>query len=275
MPSNYGQSLIVEQDPTAAGHRFELAGREVHIWTTPLDAPDPMVAHSMAILSSDETKRMRSFRFEHLQRSYAVSQGFWSTLLGRYASVAPTEVQFSYASKGKPSLAGISARIAFNSAHSAGLGLYAVTTDCEVGVDIEHARDLPDMENIARQFFGSEEATDLLSLPAQKRIAGFYNCWTRKEAFVKAVGEGLFMPLDSFRVTLAPGQPAELMHVLHDRLEAGQWTLTDLTAKLAEGVTSLGCPPEQFAAALAYRDTPRPLAFRFAKSVRDIDPPVA
>jgi len=79
------------------------------------------------------------------------------------------------------------------------------------------------------------------------------------------------MPLDSFRVTLAPGQPVELMHVLHDRLEARQWTLTDLTAEVAEGVTDMGCEQKAFAAALAYRDAPRPLVFRFAKSVRDID----
>jgi len=261
---------MVEQLPAAAAQAFERTGREIHIWAVPLDAPDSIMACSVAILSSDEMERMQRFRFEHLQRSYAVSQGFLRALLGRYASVAPKEIQFSYASQGNPSLTGISPKISFNMAHSAGLGLYAVTTDCELGVDIEQARELRDMESIVRQFFGPEESQEFLALPAPMRIGGFYNCWTRKEAFIKAVGEGLYMPLDSFRVTLAPSQPVELMHVHHDRQEAGKWTLEDLTAAVAEGVTSLGCALAGFAAALAYRDAPRPLAFRFARSVRDI-----
>ena len=130
-----------------------------------------------------------------------------------------------------------------------GLAVFAFTIGCRVGVDIEQIRGLlQDMQSIASRFFCSEEATELMSLIADQRELGFYLCWTRKEAYIKAIGDGLSASLDSFRVTLRPGQPARFIHLADGRGSAEEWTLTDL--QLAPN----------YAAALAYHDMERPVA---------------
>src|SRR5208282_2181592 len=116
-------------------------------------------------------------------------------LLGHYLGVAPGGIEFSYGPKGKPRLAA-PVDVRFNISHSGGLALFAFTLDCEIGVDVEHIRPLRDMQEIASRFFCAEEATELMSLPAHGREQAFYLCWTRKEAYLKAVGEGLSEPID-------------------------------------------------------------------------------
>ena len=175
-----------------------------------------------------------------------IARGLLRTLLGRYLQVSPASIVFKYGSKGKPALAG-PAGIDFNVSHSGGLAVFAFTADCEVGVDVERIRPRPDMQGIANRFFCSEEAAELMSLTAGQREHGFYLCWTRKEAYIKASGDGLSVPLDSFRVTLRPGQPARFVHVANDPTASTEWSLHDL--HLAAG----------YAAALAYRDAERPI----------------
>ena len=125
--------------------------------------------------------------------------------------------------------------------------MFACTIGCKVGVDIEQIRGLRDMQSIAGRFFCSEEATELMSLIADQRELGFYLCWTRKEAYIKAMGDGLSARLDSFRVTLRPGQPARFIHLADGSSSAEEWTLHDL--QLAPN----------YAAALAYHDMERPV----------------
>ena len=113
--------------------------------------------------------------------------------------------------------------------HSEGLALYGFTRDHEIGVDIEHIYDIPEMEQIAEQFFSVRENAVFHGLPESKRKEAFFNCWTRKEAFIKAVGDGLSRSLDSFEVSLLPGKPAHLLCVGNDPLEASRWHLRELT----------------------------------------------
>ena len=167
-------------------------------------------------------------------------------LLGHYLNSPPGDIQFSYGAKGKPSLA-VSARVQFNMSHSGDLAMFAFTLDCEIGVDVEAIRPMPDMEVVAERFFCAEETAELMSLPAGQRDDAFFLCWTRKEAYIKATGEGLSTPLDAFRVTLRPGEPARFVHFALDPVAAQAWSLHDLK------------PALQYAAALAYRDAPRPL----------------
>jgi 4'-phosphopantetheinyl transferase len=155
---------------------------------------------------------------------------------------------FSYGPRGKPSLAAPE-RLRFNLAHSADVTLLAFTLDCDVGIDVEQLRSVPKMPNIARSFFCKEEVQELLALPATDRVRGFFRCWTRKEAYVKAVGEGMSVPLDSFCVTLSPGDPPRIVHLRHDRVAAKAWTLHTLDFD----------PAGAYAAALAYNDAPRPV----------------
>ena len=225
---------------------YQLWGRTVHVHAVRLQAPDGVIEKFRALLSPDETARAGRFRFERLQRSFVLGRGSLRVLLGHYLNSPPRDIQFSYGANGKPSLAG-PAHIRFNASHSGGLALFSFTFDCEIGIDVEAIRPMPDIEDIAKRFFSAEETAELMSLPADEREQGFFLCWTRKEAYIKATGEGLSAPLDSFRVTLRPSEPARIVHFAGDPTAAQSWTLHDLA--LDPG----------FVGALAYRDAPRPL----------------
>ncbi|MGI8990834.1 MAG: 4'-phosphopantetheinyl transferase family protein, partial [Bryobacteraceae bacterium] len=223
-----------------------LTGRGVHVWPFRIYGSDALAAEFLKVLSPDERERAARFRFERLQRSFILTRGALRILLGHYLETSPAGIQFEYGAKGKPHLAAPS-RIEFNVSHSGELALFAFTLDCELGVDVEQIRPMPDMRAIAAQFFHEEEAAELMTLPASRREHAFFLCWTRKEAYIKAIGDGLSAPLDGFRVTLRPGEPARFIHLARDTDAAATWTLHDLDLDL------------QYAAALAYRDSPRPL----------------
>jgi 4'-phosphopantetheinyl transferase len=225
---------------------YELPGKVVHVWPISIQAPDSVVERFQPLLSPDETDRAARFRFENLRHSFILARGALRILLARYLKSLPQAVAFTYGSKGKPALAP-PARLQFNASHSGDLALFAFTMDCEIGIDVEVIRPMPDMENIAKRFFCAEEAAELLSLPDGQREHGFFLCWTRKEAYIKATGDGLSAPLDAFRVTLRRGDPAVVVHLAGDPVAAQAWTLHDLQ------------PGPGFAAALAYRDEPRSL----------------
>jgi len=225
---------------------FELTGRAVHVWPVSIQAPVPVVDRFRSLLSADETARSARFRFEHLQHSFILARGALRILLGRYLNTPPRDLEFRYGSKGKPALAE-SAALQFNASHSGDLALFAFTMDCDLGVDIEAVRPMPDMEDVTRRFFCPEETAELMALPDGHRDQGFFLCWTRKEAYIKATGEGLSAPLDAFRVTLRPGEAARMIHLERDPIAAHAWSLHDLALD------------PRYAAALAYRDSPRPL----------------
>jgi 4'-phosphopantetheinyl transferase len=225
----------------------ELAGRDIHVWAVQLFAPDIVVERCFVILSPDERARAERFVFEHHRRAYVLSRGILRALLGRYISLHPADIQFSYGSKGKPHLSEFASAIRFNCSHSDGMALYAMTPHCDLGVDIEKIRPLQGMEQIAQCFFCPEEVRELLSLTPFEREVAFFRCWSRKEAYVKAVGDGLAIPLDGFRVTVTTGGPVEFVHFGNDRALANEWALHDFTAIAS------------YAAAIAYHEAPRPL----------------
>jgi 4'-phosphopantetheinyl transferase len=225
---------------------FELTGRAVHIWPVSIEGPVAVVDQFRSLLSADETARAARFRFEHLQHSFILARGALRILLGRYLNTSPRDLGFRYGAKGKPALTA-PASLQFNASHSCDLALFAFTMDCELGVDIEAVRFMADMEDVARRFFCAEETAELMALSPGQRDQAFFLCWTRKEAYIKATGEGLSAPLDAFRVTLRPGESARMIHLGRDAIAAQAWTLHDLT------------PDPRYAAALAYQDSPRPL----------------
>jgi len=197
-------------------------------------------------LSPDEKGRAGQFRFERDRDSFVVARGVLRILLGRYLNISPAGIPFKYGAKGKPAIAG-PAGIDFNMSHSGSLAVFAFTAGCPVGIDVERIRPLPDMQSIADRFFCSEEAAELMSLAPNQREHGFYLCWTRKEAYIKASGDGLSAPLNSFRVTLRPCQPARFIHLANDASASKAWSLHDLPLA------------SNYAAALAYRDAERPI----------------
>ncbi|HSY66146.1 MAG TPA: 4'-phosphopantetheinyl transferase superfamily protein [Terriglobales bacterium] len=229
-----------------SGHCIPLVDREVCFWPIHLERSTSALARCKAVLAPDEQKKAGRFRFEHLQHSFILARGCLRFLLSRYLQVSPNCIQFIYGPQGKPSLVP-PARITFNMSRSGRLAVFAFTTKCEIGVDVELIRAISDMPLIASQFFCPEEAAELLSLPYYQRAHAFFLCWTRKEAYVKAVGRGLSIPLDEFRVTLRPDEPARLVHLKRDIDAAKIWTLHSLI------------PTSQHAAAVAYKDEPRPV----------------
>ncbi len=205
-----------------------LGTRDVHVWRVSLDQPPATVERLRQILSLDEQARVDRFHFESDRQHFIVARGCLRTMLARYLQIAPNKIQFSYASHGKPELAISNAQtqpLNFNLSHSGGFALYAFTRVGEIGVDLEHVRPELAGADIARRFFSSSEVARLTRLPANVRHEAFFNCWTRKEAFIKAKGKGLSLPLDQFDVTLAPSEPAALLRTRWDEHEASRWSL--------------------------------------------------
>lgn len=206
-----------------------LAAGEVHTWRVPLDVPDAARRHLVGLLSDDERERAARFHHERDGAAFIAAHGALRLILGRYLHLDPAALRFRASAHGKPSLDGLAGTtLTFNLSHSHRLALIAVSTGREVGVDVEWMRaDLADMR-VAERFFSAHEVGVLRSLPAADRVRGFFNCWTRKEAYIKARGEGLSMPLHEFDVTLAPGEPARLLSTRADPCDAARWALAAL-----------------------------------------------
>jgi 4'-phosphopantetheinyl transferase len=181
-------------------------------------------------LSADERERAGRFHFSKDRQHYVAARGVLRDILGRYMGLAPQLIRFSYDSYNKPSLSAETGggTLQFNVSHSHGLALYALTNGREVGVDIEFVREDFTGLDIAENFFSPREVSALRALPPGERAVAFFDCWTRKEAYIKARGEGLSYPLRLFTVSLAPGQPAALLCTEDDPQEAARWSLLEL-----------------------------------------------
>ncbi len=210
--------------------RLSLDSGAVHVWRACLDQSSWPVERFRDTLDADERSRADRFHFSRDRERFIVARGVLRALLGRYLNRAPESLTFSYSAYGKPALAsepGADA-IRFNLSHSHGMALYAVTRGREVGVDLEFIRCDLEAEQIAERFFSHSEIVALRALPPGVRKYAFFLCWTRKEAYIKARGEGLSMPLDQFEVSLIPGEPAALLSTKPDSDEALRWSLRDL-----------------------------------------------
>ena len=188
---------------------------EYELFTTRLDLA-PRAVTALAEVLSDEEQQRASRLVVHGERArFIVARARLRQLLGARLGVSPGSVDFSYGARGKPALAArfADSGLRFNVARSEDIAVYAFALDREIGVDVEAVRELPDADEIAARCFSLRENEAYLALSARDRPLGFFNCWTRKEAFVKAVGEGLSHPLEGFEVSLAPGEPATILRV--------------------------------------------------------------
>jgi 4'-phosphopantetheinyl transferase len=203
----------------------------VHVWRVALDLPLPDVERLTARLSADERARASRFVFDRDRGRFTVARAALRTILARYLDRPANALVFDYTSHGKPFLRSEadSPDIRFNVSHAAGVALIAVALAREVGVDVEDVREGFAAGAIAERFFSPAEVDALQALPAADRTAGFFNCWTRKEAYVKARGEGLSLPLSVFDVSLTPGEPAALLAVRGNPLERTRWSLQALS----------------------------------------------
>ncbi|HEX3282861.1 MAG TPA: 4'-phosphopantetheinyl transferase superfamily protein [Pyrinomonadaceae bacterium] len=197
---------------------------EVHLWQASLEGRPADIFESF--LSADELARANRFHFAEDRTHFVVARGLLRNLLAAYLGIDCAALRFSYGVKGKPFvvLEG-QTQINFNLSHSHGRAAFAFTRGRELGVDLEYVKPDFDAESIATRFFSRSEVLALRTVPAEVRNQAFFNCWTRKEAYIKARGEGLSMPLDEFDVSLRPGEPAALLNNYREEREVKRWSM--------------------------------------------------
>jgi 4'-phosphopantetheinyl transferase len=221
-----------------------LGANRVDLWRVALNVEPACQAALGDLLSSQETQQACRFQFERDRRRYLVAHAALRTILSRYLGCDPHAVHYQVSSYGKPSLKG-HAGLHFNLAHSHELALIAVTALGEIGVDVEHIRALDGIDQLARVCFSEQEYQQFHALPNLEGQHAFFHCWARKEAYIKALGEGLSHPLQQFSVALLPTQSARMLSIDGSSEEAAQWTLqsvdlgAEYTAAFAVRATSV------------------------------------
>jgi 4'-phosphopantetheinyl transferase len=191
--------------PPAPG-KIGLPSADVHVWLLDLDQPDWLIGRLWETLDGQERARAARFVFSTDRAHYTAAHGLVRHVLAGYLGIPPADVIYGYGRHGKPYVVTADAPAAprFNMSHSANVCLCAVTLDREVGVDIERIRVDRDYRGIADRYFSPAERAAILALPVERLVPAFYDCWTRKEAHLKATGDGLGVPLNSFDVLLIP-----------------------------------------------------------------------
>jgi 4'-phosphopantetheinyl transferase len=226
----------------------QLAANQVHVWQIPLIAPE----HPTSILSDDELQRAHRFHFEKDRLRFVSARSALRNILASYLDLRPREVAFSYTPKGKPELAAYlhQPALQFNLSHSGDFALLALTLESRVGADIEVIDPERATEAIAARFFSPAEISMLEALPATEKVVAFFQCWTRKEAYIKALGEGLALPLDSFDVAFGPGVQPAMLGIRNTAEDPFRWRLYDIAS------------PRGYAAAIAVESQSEELHLR-------------
>ncbi len=208
-------------------NHLSIEPHQLHIWRVDLH-PSPQAAGiEREMLSPAETDRMEKFQFEPDRYRFIVSHCALRIILSRYLDIAPQQVQYQYTDKGKPSLVPATG-LFFNLAHSGELALVAVGLHSQIGVDVEFIRMVDDLDQLAKSCFSQSEFQAFQQTPAALKQRVFFNGWTRKEAYIKAVGDGLSIPLDQFDVSMLPEESPMLLSIASHPDEVNQWSMQDI-----------------------------------------------
>ena len=208
-----------------------LGDREVHVWFVSLQAKnETQLLELRTWLIPSEQARADRFLFEKHRNRFIVGRARQRQLLGRYRDQSPAEVDFQYDGLGKPSFRGSQPAegVCFNFTNSDQAGMLAVARDVELGIDLERLRPLQNLEGLAERFFTAAETEEILAAEGLTQRDLFFRCWTRKEAYLKAVGKGLTFPLNLVQVSIAANEPARIVSINHDENAAAAWTLMHL-----------------------------------------------
>ena len=203
-----------------------LAPHEIHIWTVPLVVDPAELDRLRGLLSAPERERAARYLHAPSREQFTVTRARLRLLLGRYLGTEPACVEFGTSNTGKPTLPGTG--LSFNVSHTQGLALIAVAAGREVGVDVERVRTQPTHLDMATRYFTPGESRRLNALPPTESERAFFHVWTRKEAFLKAIGLGLSHGLERFEVAVPPDEPCRLLHIDGDADVAARWTLRNL-----------------------------------------------
>jgi 4'-phosphopantetheinyl transferase len=236
-----GMPCLEMAEAAASTNRTETR-QTIEVCSLSLLASKQHAEHLSRYLSLCELERAGRFHLKADHDRYVAARSVLRLQLGAFLNCDPMTLLFEYTSYGKPLVA--NSGIEFNLSHSGDWVLFAFTLSChaemKLGVDIEQMRTFPDMRDVARVNFSAAEFARWDAAPESDRTAAFYRCWTRKESFIKAIGEGLSCPLDSFEVQFDLRQPAGLLSVNRDDAAAEQWWMADLPgfADYAAAVTA-------------------------------------
>lgn len=200
---------------------------EVRLWQVPLDRSEAEIARCRTFLSSEELARCERFRHPRSAQRFVVGRSSLRQILAERLGCRPQDVPIEYDGAGKPRLP-LGSGWHFNVTHSEEWALIGLTQLGPIGVDIEKLRHGFAVEPIAQRFFSPPEVADLLTLPSEQRLLAFFRCWTRKEAFIKAIGLGLAYPLDEFDVTLLPDDPPAIRRVKGDDAAGAAWGMYEV-----------------------------------------------
>ena len=214
-------------DATSIGSPGSLGPGVVHLWRRALHASAAEVNSCYGLLSNEEQERALRFRIERPRQDFVLTRGTLRLLLARYLSTTPQDVSLRNARNGKPFLQAEN-DLCFNVSHTNGLALMAFATRREIGVDVENLGRETEVEKLAERFFSERERQALEQLSGEKLKEAFFRCWTRKEAYVKAKGNGLSLPLDQFDVSIAAGDRDALLATRPDPAESARWTISDV-----------------------------------------------
>jgi len=229
MSQAYSVSWEERRLPLPDGELALLLGDNgVHIWRIPLDVDRQLLASISACLSAEERTRAGRFHFDHDRDRFTAGRAFQRNILAAYAGLAPEAIVFSINKNGKPALQSGPHKpaVAFNFSRSGAHALLAVTGHGDLGIDLEAVRDKPSLDLVAKDHFAAGERAGLATLEKALWLEAFYCCWTRKEAVVKALGDGLTAPLQAFEVSVDPAKPAQLLSMNGSVEAARDWTLT-------------------------------------------------
>jgi len=251
--------IVIRIHMTNFNSKMQIAEDEIHVWVVAIQASESQCATLGRYLDPQETET--ASRIPHLQKqsSFVVAHGVLRCLIARYLTCHPSALKFVSSPQGKPQLA-FPERMQFNMTRSGPWAAFAFSSNCTVGVDLEEVRALPELPNIIRRVLCAEEATQLMLLPEPDRERGFICCWTRKEAYSKAIGLGLLTAFDDFCVAAHPDQPARMNSIGKDASLAAAWTIDDLPV------------PAGYAGALAYPGPRRRYSFNQITDLNEIMP---
>jgi 4'-phosphopantetheinyl transferase len=222
--------LIVNRLPNTPSTRITLPYGDIHVWCVSLDQVVGRLEPLAQTLSPDERSRANHYCFDRHRDRFIIGRGLLRVLIGDYLDIKPDRLRFCYTPNGKPTLAEIcgSRVLCFNLSYSDELVLYAFTYDRQIGVDIERIRSNCEVDQIVARFFTPHEDAVFHQLLSSQKHEAFCRCWTRKEAYLKAIGDGLTRPLNQIEVSLSLAEPARLLRIQGDVGEESRWSLYDL-----------------------------------------------
>ncbi len=208
---------------------------EIHVWYAHLSLSEQDADRLLPMLDPAEQARAARFALPHLRTRFIAAHAFVRQVIGQSLDLPSASVEYGYSSQGKPHLLN-DRGIRFNLSHSADLAALAVARDRELGIDIEHIHELSDMLGLAQRYFAPAEISWLLGTAPEQQPAAFFSCWTAKEAYVKARGDGLSFPLDRFHVLPLDESKRLRLAVDGEPAESNRWHMT----RLAVSETVLG-----------------------------------